>query len=327
MKVYKKYLFKFLLLFSFVLIVVFSINYLVDPYGNNNLFVEKQYKPIVNERGYKYSNIFYKQQYKLYDSYILGSSRVMHIVPIDTSTYNFGVHVANNAEKLFLLQELIKHRKNIKNIYLGIDEFNFNISMNQHFIDKTKFQDNNFNNYLSFSMLKFSLKSIKNKIMQHPISYFQNNGVLIYYDKEYKIRHHHYDFSTKKFQEEAKDYVKSLNNYILDEKSFNILIKIQELCKEHKINLYPFYTPRHDTLRIALEHDSDLYTIDMQIKQRLVSIFGKLYDFTIEDPLNKQNINFYDIVHYRNKIGNAIMTKFHSNNSYGKLLIKDSNAI
>jgi len=331
---YKSFVKIFLYVFLIVNGVVFTINFLVDPYGDRDFLVKKIYKPIVNERAYKYDYIFYKKNYKKYDSYILGSSRVMNIDPDSikkyTNSYNFGVHAANNKEKLFLLKELLKSGAKVDTVYLGIDFFNFNISMRQHFLDEAKFKSSSFENYLSFSMLKDSIKSIKNQLKKEPKTYIVENGLTIYYEQDQLIKNNKYDFSDKRYQEAAKNYVK--NDFIekkfqIDEKSFEALKDIKTLCDKSGIKLYVFITPNHEMLRREFLKHKEIYEKIKLIKKRLKMIFKKVYDFSVEDKENKINQNFYDIVHYRSVLGKKIIETFYGDYGYGKILKKDKDAI
>jgi len=324
---YKIYIKYFFYIFLSVGSIIFTTNFLIDPFGNRNIFVEQKYKPILNERQQKYFFIFNQKNYIKYDSFIFGSSRVMNINPKNLYKYgiiyNFGLHAANNAEKLFLLKELIKTKHPIKAIYLGIDYFNFNINMNQHFVNKHIFKQANFKNYFSFTMLKFTLKSIYYAFNNAPMSFLLKNGAMVYFNEEKLIKENKFDFSNKRYQDGAVHYIQNdfINKkYILDEKVFDILKEFHKLCKQNKISLYVFITPNHEYLRKEFsKHPQIIKKINL-IKQRLVSIFGLIYDFSIEDPENKINRNFYDIVHYRDKLGNKIFKSIKNDYNYGKIL-------
>ena len=330
----KKFTIIFLTIFIVLNFIIFSINFLIDPFGDNNLLIEERYKPVVNERSQKYTYIFHKKNYTKYNSYILGSSRVMNINPKFLkqygNIYNFGIHVGNNAEKLFLLKELIKYKAPVKSIYLGIDFFNFNSSMRQHFLDETHFKDSTFQNYLSFSMFKVSLKTITYKLKQTPQTYLANNGTLIYYQKEHEIQQDNYDFSNEHLKKLSKDYLVNnfiQNNFILDTKVFDILKEIKKLCQEHNIKLYIFITPINNTLKKEFEKHTTISKKILFIKYKLINIFNIIYDFSLKDEENKKNKNFYDIVHYRESLGTKLIKSMHGDFNYGKKLKEGSNAI
>lgn len=133
----------FVLVVVLVLSSIFVFNFLIDPYGKREVIAKNIYKPILNERAKKYEYIFYENHVEEYDSLILGSSRVMQIIPshiFSGKFYNFGVHVANNVEKLFILEEWLK-RKPLKKVYFGIDFYNFHKNKNQLGFNSDKFQE------------------------------------------------------------------------------------------------------------------------------------------------------------------------------------------
>lgn len=323
----------FLSIFLITILVIFLFNYIVDPYGKQNFFCELRYKPVLNERAKKYNDIFNNKEIENYDSIILGSSRVMKIMPSNfndmSKVYNFGVHVANNAEKLFIIKEWLKVKR-LKKIYLGIDYYNFNNLKRPLFINYSKFTDNSAGNYLSISTLKLSIKSLKNKLKNEPITFFNKDGSLNYFNKEKMIVENRYNFSKDNFIAQATsniqaNAIKTQNE--IEEKVFNILKQIQEISFTNNIELYVFITPTHEEeIRQLIKYPNIMRNREY-IEKKLVDIFGKVYNFSILHPYNKNRKNFYDIHHYRSFVGDKIIERLNNKSSDYGVLLKGKNAL
>lgn len=310
--------------------LVFSFNYMIDPYGKQNFFCEEEFKPILNERAKKYHDIFYEQKIKNYDSLILGSSRVMKIVPSHfeqtKSFYNFGVHVANNAEKLFLIEEWLKVKK-IKKVYFGIDYYNFHKNKRPLYVDYDKFKKDDYGNYLSMSTLKLSFKSLLNKMNNSPQTYFMEDGSLNYYEKDKLILENKYDFSLKTFIHMAQENIQDdmiKDQFIIEERVFEILEKVKLLSIKYNFELYVFITPMQSEGIKIIKKDEYLNSQIEYIDDKLVQIFGKVYSFHELNRYNDDSSNFYDLVHYREMIGDKILLSLSKNESdYAKILTKE----
>ena len=316
-----------LIFFISVTFSIFSFNYIIDPYGKQNIFCSFKYKPVLNERGKKYDYIFYKNHIDDYDSLILGSSRVMQIIPSNSpltkSFYNFSVHVANNAEKLFILKEWLKRRK-LKTVYLGIDYYNFHKDKGPLNINYSKFQNYDSGNYLSISTTKLSYKSLKNQFQDTPQTFFNKDGSINYYNNDKLIKNNKYDFSKQRFEEASKSFVQNnlINDpFIIEEKVFTILREIKKLSEKHNFKLYVFITPmQHEVLK-QLQKYPDILKKYRYIDKKLVKIFTKVYNFSVENRYNNNRRNFYDPFHYRSLLGDKIVLKLNNKMiDYGKIL-------
>ena len=234
-----KFIFYFLLISIVTIGSIFTFNYTIDPYGRQNYFCAIKYKPVLNERGRKYHHIFYDEYINNYDSLILGSSRVMKISPLNLSStksfYNFSVHVANNAEKLFIIKEWLKIKK-LKTVYLGIDYYNFHKAKRPMFVDYELFQSTNKSSYLAINTVKLSYKSLLNKLKDNPQTFFNKDGSINYYNNEKLIANQNYDFSKAKFIRESQQLIQSnmINDpFVVEERVFDTLVEIRELAKKH----------------------------------------------------------------------------------------------
>jgi len=310
---------------------IFIFNLLIDPYGKQNFICSKIYKPILNERAEKYDYIFYENHIKDYDSIILGSSRVMKISPKSLKKvgkfYNFGISFANNAEKLFILKEWLK-KKDLKTVYLGLDYFNFHKNMYSMLLKKEKFKKIFYSDYFSFSTFKLSLKVLKFQILDKPKTFFNNDGTINYMEKDNLIKENRYDFSKKRYEAEAKNIVNSFmitNAFIVDEKVFGLLKEMKKLSIENGFKLKVFLTPAQKEAIDELNKHPELLKKFHIIQQKLVKIFGNIYDFGILNEINKDRKNFYDPYHYRLNVGDKIIDRLNSKGNYGLFLKEVSN--
>ncbi|WP_128979269.1 hypothetical protein [Halarcobacter ebronensis] len=322
----RKWIKTFLLGLCIYIIFILGFNTLIDPFGKSELICENKYKPIVNERGYKYDYIFKEGNIKNYDSLILGSSRVMQLIPSHSQYtkgfYNFGVSVANNAEKLFILKEWLKN-KPLKKVYLGIDYYNFLIDTRPGYVNYYKFYGFS-KNYFSFSTFLITLKTISNSIKNKPEVFIEKDGALNYYSKNKEIEEGLFDFSTKKLVEDAIPNYNKFSNFEVQESVFETLKEIEKLSHEYKFELYVFTTPMYYEAFQLYQKNETIYKKFLYINEQLKNIFGRVYFFDGDINLTSNNINYYDSVHYRPILGDKIILRLNSESAFGKLLIKDN---
>jgi hypothetical protein len=308
--------------------IVFTINYIIDPFGNRDWIVAKHYKPAVHERSEKYTTIFHQHNIQKYNCIILGSSRVMSIIPNNNhkgeQCYNFGVHVANNPEKLFILQEWLKYAP-LKTVYLGNELYNVHAKNRPLYLDKHSFTHGSEGNYLSFSTFLLSLKALKNSFKNEPQTYFKPDGSIHHSVDEESINKGTFDHSYQHFQIMAQgmiehDYLDNIFTY--ESKALEPLKKIKQLCDQHHIQLFPFITPMFYEAQIAMTNNPSLSASSQRFRENLVDIFGTVYDFDINSSYNKNPENFYDAVHYRPNIGNLMINRMDNNGTYGAILVQ-----
>lgn len=303
----------FIILSSLVFFIIFIINFLVDPHGSRELVVEKYFKPVLNERNKKYDYIFYQKNFNKYDCLILGSSRVMKIVPQNNETtkhcYNFGVHAANNAEKLFILKEWVK-RKTLKKVLLGIEFYSFHASKNPLHVNEKKFKDGSSGNYLAISTLNLSYKSLIYKLQNKPQTYFEDDGSINYHTKDQLIQKNLYNFSDQTFQMQSygqfqKNFIE--DPFVIEEKVFTILQEIRDMSLKHSFELDVFLTPQHKEMIKLFHSNKKLLSQFNKIRVQTSSIFKNFSDFSIKNDYNQKNEYFYDPWHYREIYANEIV--------------------
>lgn len=306
--------------------MVFSINFAIDPFGNRDWIVDKKYKPIVHERSEKYNTIFNQNNINKYNCVILGSSRVMSITPsLNDATrecYNFGVHVANNPEKLFILQEWLK-RSSLKKVYLGNELYNVHEHTRPLYLDPHSFKSGSEANYLSVSTLIISFKTLQNSLKHQPQSFFDEDGTLIYFLDEQSIKEKTFNHSYNHFKKISQEAIKGIyiqNPFIYEPKALEPLQRIKAICDQHHIKLYPFITPTFYEAQLEMKSHPSLNTASQRFRNDLISIFGEIYDFDINSSENRTPTNFYDSVHYRPNIGNLMIERMHNHGNYGVLI-------
>lgn len=315
---------------SIVLIgIVFGINYTIDPYGTREWIVEKHFKPIVHERSEKYNYLFYQNNIDKYDCLILGSSRVMSLIPKHSDEtqkcYNFGVHVANNPEKLFILQEWLKHAP-LKTLYLGNELYTMHAESEPMHLNKNKFLDGSEGSYLSVQTFKISIRSLLYKLFNAPQTHFKADGSIRYPQEEQLIRSNQFNHSLRYFQELShmtlnEDYVK--RPFIYETHALAPLKQIKALSDHYHIELKVFITPTYSELHTLIASTPPLAEASQQFRSDLLRIFGEVYDFDDNHSLNRNPRNFYDPLHYRPILGQQMIRSMHSDNRlqpYGTLL-------
>lgn len=313
----------FLFITTTLLLLLLGFNYLIDPYGTKEIVCKNIYKPILNERAKKYNYIFNENNIKKYDSVILGSSRVMQIIPSHISEgkfYNFGVHIANNAEKLFLLQEWLEI-KPLKKVYLGIDFYNFHKDKKPLSDNSYKFQEQYTHNYLSIETFKLSLKSLKYQAQNKPQTFFEDSGEINYFHNDKLIQENLFNFSDAKYIAEAEqNFIHDYSSFKTEAKVYDILKQIYILSTKYNFELYVFFTPSHISHINLIQNNPIISQQFNDIKTKTRSIFGTIYDFSSDKNSNKNSNYFYDIFHYRSLLGDEIIKTLQNNGTYGAIL-------
>lgn len=315
------------LILSFLWIgTIFVLSFTIDPFGSRDWIVDKKYKPIVHERSEKYNTIFNQNEIHKYDCVILGSSRVMSMTPsLNDSTrecYNFGVHVANNPEKLFILQEWLK-KGNLKTVYLGNELYNMHPWLHPLDLNPNHFTHGSEGNYLSISTLETSFKVLKNLFRHQPQVHFETDGSIRFSPEEQAIANGTFDHSYKHFTEISKEAVEGnfiQNPFKYEAKALEPLKQIKTLCDQHHVQIFAFITPTFYESQVQLQSHPFLNAASHKLRNDLVSIFGEIYDFDINSSENRTPTNFYDSVHYRPNIGNLMIERMHNHGNYGVLI-------
>ena len=157
----KKWIILFFILSAFLASLIFSVNFIVDPYNITKYnLLHIKYKFARDDRTEK-TNYF--TSLPRFDNIMIGSSRVYSMNPTTVSnilggtTYNFGVGTATVEDHLGILLYLQKQHKLPKNLILGIDFYTFNPDTppNQYFLANKELNFLSFNNYHEDYLAKF----------------------------------------------------------------------------------------------------------------------------------------------------------------------------
>lgn len=322
-----RWTFLFFYLTIIILGSVYCLNYAIDPFGGRTWFIDKRYKPIVYERSEKYNTIFNQNNIRHFNSVILGSSRVMKISSLQNKEmkkcYNFGVSMASNNEKLFILTEWLKYKK-LSTVYLDVDFLNLHRDVDHPDQSaKLHFTQGNEGNYLSLYTLKMSLKSLENFIHNKPETFFESDGSINYFNDDQKIQNNTFDFTPQRYMELAnfvhhEQFIKK--PFVYSPLSLKYLKQIKQICDKNNINLIVFIPPEYTEATKKIIADPLLRQSYIKYKSDLVSLFGTVYDFSGNFPENRDTRNFYDTWHYRSVLADKVAKRFHGSGEYGTIL-------
>lgn len=291
------------------LCLIFCINYFVDPYG---IFSRKyqQRKTPINER-------FIKTKYIInnpmkYDSFIFGSSRVGTLKGEKLKIgnfYNMTFSGAIPSEIFSILKNFEEENIKIKNIILGIDDFDL-------YTDPKTTE--NILYKLSYDNLKLKRWEIyKNYLLINPfnrVTYehffgknivnfdIENTGKCSSPFKEIEIEENPQKHCLSNvFEKKSGD--KNLEpriNHVLDD--INAIIKF---CNNKNIKITIIFLPLHKTT--FLQNNLENLT---EFKKRL-QLLTSYWDFVSLNEFTENNYYWYETSHYRPMLGDLILKKIY----------------
>ena len=325
MKNAKKWLVKFILLSLTLVTFVIGINFVVDPYGiyktdffpkklnNDNIirFIKtikvEEIKPTSISLGNSRAEIGYDPEHK----YFLQPS------------FNLAVSGGTLYESRLFLEHAIR-QGNVKQVLLVADWIMFNNVMKKVSNFESYFSINSYSYLFSLDMLKYSVKTIKNK---KNLNLYSNNGFL-HTDSSSVPEDGHLKFTIKGeknfYQFAGKD------NKYMDTKldSFEDLSKILELCHKNNINLDIIFGPLHIRRLEALDYYQNIenwYNWKKKVVQYNEKIaknqnkepfrimdFAVYHEITSEKfPTNtKENMKYYfESSHYKKELGDIVLDR------------------
>lgn len=339
MNPFKKWIYTFFVTIFFIFGITAGLNYIADPFGGSTKWVERKYKPIIDDEKQKYNYIFARENYSKFDTVILGSSRTMCIrpgtIPALRNAYNFGTTSATLGEELFILEKWLNQPDSqLKTVVLGIDFLMFDQKanlMSPRQIEDKFTRSNNYTSYLlSFDTLLLSIRCIQNQWLQTPIVYFRDDGSINYSQRDLQIQNDRFDFSDNRMLRDATERCIPHQQTVYDRQALQHLIAIKELCQQKGVTLIPFITPEHRILFSMLMENPDLRENLLMMRSDLLTVFDTYYDFGGFNEINSKNENFYDNLHYRPDIGTLIATQLLSpatavkNAHYGNLVTRQN---
>lgn len=303
----RKHFYKSVLLISSFLILIFSLNYFMDPYA---VFREKYENRRTPANEYYLKTKYIVENPTKYDSYIFGSSRVGTLKGEELNFgkfYNMTFSAALPVEMLRTLEIFEDKGIQIKNIVLGIDDFDL--------YTRPESQENILFK-LSYDRLTESPFSLyENYLMVNPFNkisyeYFRgdrvsnvdilNTGKWSLPLKEIEIEENPNKHREDKIFEKPHSNKKDIPRL---EKTISEIKGIIEFCERNKINLTVIFLPLHKTT-----YDENNFKNLEEFKEELQKLTD-YWDFVELNKFTEDNYYWYETSHYRPLLGELILKK------------------
>ena len=318
-----------IVLSSGLLIAIFigGFNYIVDPYGLNNIF------KVAGFNKYKESNTGYAFRFKTnefkkqkFDNLLIGTSRVGVMNPevvnsmLGGKTFNFASSGSITEIQKELFEYALKN-SNIKNVIYGVDFLSLNgaITLEKKFKEfceieeKLKENDNIYNfdlyfNYTTFvDSIKLILRNRSEKIFFE--KKYQTNGMRDYIDYIEEVKDKAFNID-KKIEQSIISYYHhdvygGYQNYKISDNYFEYIQEIVTICKENQINLWVYIPPMYKDHFDALAAYG-IYGQFEEFKRKLLSITNYV-DFTGHNSVTDTKSYFWDGSHLRKEYTPLIM--------------------
>ncbi len=313
--------------FALILVIplVSLFNYIVDPYGFNQLILIDKFNSI------KESNAGFTIKYKMpqlvkheWPNLMLGSSKIgvmdNHVVEdyLGGKTFNMDQPTPVMPIQFDAFMYAV-HYNDVKNLIFAVDflSFNKNLKLNRDYVElKEKVRAyehfNNIDLYLNTDTLEKSIEVIKNNLSGTAKKklHFYPNGMREYADYIEAYKEGTFDLQ-KNINKHLKLYFDPkkgiYSNYEYSDDFMALVKKIVEYCKINDINLYVYISP------IYVEHfhaikESGLLDEFERFKRDLVKITDYL-DFTGANSITNNKNNYWDSSHLRVDKTEIVMAK------------------
>jgi len=317
----------FTLILTIPLIGLF--NYIIDPYGFNQLVVIDKFNSI------KESNAGFTIKYKMpqlvkheWTNLMLGSSKIgvmdNHIVDHYLGGKTFNMDQPTPAMPIqFDAFMYAVHYNDIKNLIFAVDflAFNKNLKLNRDYVElKTKVQSyehfNNIDLYLNTDTLKKSIEVIKKNLSGTAKKklHFYPNGM-----REYANYLDAYEKGTFELQKNIDKHLKLYfdpqkgiySNYEYSDNFMLLVKKIIAYCKIHNIHTYVYISPIYIEHFYAIKQAGLLNEFE-HFKRELVKITNYV-DFTGPNSVTTNKNNYWDSSHLRIELTKVVMEKLLRN--------------
>lgn len=315
------------LLFIFIFIfsaLIFSVNFIVDPYNITKYNLLKiKYKFARDDRTEKTN--FFTSLHK-FDNILIGSSRVYSMNPKTVSkilggtTYNFGVGTATTEDHLGILLYLKKENKLPKNLIIGVDFYTFNPDIppnkyflaNKHlnFLSYSNYQEDYLSKFFSIDAFRASIKTFKNHLKnENEKPRFDNNGWAGSYE-DYSSRDSDLDLvkAKKELTENVSMFYSNLRYKHIGHKKVQYYTQIKKICVDNNINLYIFTTPLHPKLLNILQNNENTRQALQEFLQYLSS-FKNFYNTYNDKDIYNNLRSFHGATHTTTYAGDIILKK------------------
>lgn len=320
----KKWLFLMLTLTFVTSLLIFTINYIVDPYNITKYnLLNIKYKFARDDRTEKV-NFF--TTLNRFDNIVLGSSRVYTVNPkkisekLGGTTYNFGVGTATVEDHLGVLLYLKRENKLPKNLIIGVDFYTFSpdIPPNKYFLENQNLnflsyenhEDEYFSKFFSLDSLRASIKTLKKHLNgKNQKSRFDQHGWAGVYE-DYSKRDVQKDFAKVKeeIQKDVDIFYSNLTYKQIDKKKVQYYERIRKMCEENNITLYLFSTPLHPELLNILKNNANTQKALNEFLSYMNS-FENFYNFYEDNDMYSDLRNFYGSTHTSTNAGDIIIEK------------------
>lgn len=335
---YKKYN-KILIFTSIIIVFIVSIsNYIIDPYAVFNQYkFFNETKPCI-DKNHRFSKI---PAFKLYNKDVIaiwvGSSKTWEGTNEEYESKILGGNVKNLAisgstfeESIIMAKNAIMLHPEIKTIYLGLDFFRFQKTINaeteklRQIKSLTIEKEELLPLILSLNTFDDSVKTIIKNAKQ----FFKKQKEIQYeygYEKRYNKRiFHKFEASINKYY---KDYYR---NYTLDDSKFDELQEFIKYTKARGVNVVFFTTTMHIAERILIYNTNNMPNF-YKFKQKLADI-QPYYDFAIINEYTTEEIkpdiqNWRDSVHPSSILRKKMTDKLFLNNSDFGIYITKNNVM
>ena len=313
--------------FALILLIplVGLFNYIVDPYGFNQLILIDKFNSI------KETNSIYSIRYKMpqlvkheWTTLMLGSSKIgvmdNHVVEnyLGGKTFNMDQPTPAMPIQFDAFMYAVNYN-DIKNLIFAVDflSFNKNLKLNKDYVElKEKVRAyehfSNIDLYLNIDILTKSIKLIiknffgmtKKKLHFHP------NGMREYADYIEAYKEGTFDLE-KTFNKHLKLYFDPkkgiYSNYEYSDDFMALVKKIVQYCEINDINLYVYISP------LYVEHFHAIKEVGLidefeHFKRDLVKITDYL-DFTGDNSITSDKNNYWDSSHLRIENTEVVMAK------------------
>jgi len=352
--IYRNWLITFIASFLIGCIFVFSINYLIDPYG---AFGDKVLN--MNSYGLEYNSRLAKipyldKNYEKFDTYILGGSKVGALLPEDidkaygAKSYNMMMtmgefdayektidYIIDNYDpkriilqlsvleiKYFGEREALSSRLNYKvsdlspfGYFYEYGKLNLEESVNKLYTFAEKTDDYDKDANISILTGVQNRDSVIKKIAKRKEKFYRKE------DYETLKATEHTDVKAKSDGSKIKftsftSSTKGKRNFVKIDKSLEALQKIVDKCNENNVEFVLLSAP-------TCNKEFEIYPAD-KLKDYMTKIaeICPYWNFTGYNEISYNYWNFYDVNHYRIPFGRMMLTKM-TGTEYDDMKVKD----
>jgi len=317
--VYKKFSLGFLVTLLALSALVGMTNYIIDPYAKNNSFSNPLNikKAVRDERISKFKLLNEQPEAK---SFLFGSSRGLLLDPVlfekltGSPTLNLAFSSGSADEHYFYINYLLDTRK-VEHIMIGIDLFAYAEGFISHGTLPQELRDY-FNldsdyalsNYISFNMLKKSIKTIKVNLKDHikQKDKYTSKGQIA--TSGYRM--------AQSYPQRLKEYlnINVINKPARWDTRFNTLDKtrlskleeISQRCKEQGVQLHLFTSPLY-IKQIRMKQNK--FFLQKELLAYIAKNISPIWDYNAITKINTDPYAFDDEFHYTFKTADSIMTE------------------